>query len=337
MRHPPEPGPAHFRVVTILLCAYLTAGATLFADPGVAAPDIGDPSIATIDRSTGHPYQSPIADLGPEPIVRVLLRSYPDAIVDVRDNRVVFSDGRQIVFDDGESKTPDELLANPDVKDMFTYPYVTGPYRAPAEDVDPGRIRNEAFFAAIYGDIGADVESSLVDVVWLPGVCGTVVRMNGRNGVANALDAVSQELLKHPELHRYVANPAGGYVPRCIANTDRPSMHAFGIAFDINPDAGRYWIWDIETYGELRPIAPLPEALVAIFEAHGFIWGGRWYHYDSFHFEFRPELLPPISVPTATRTAGAATGAPAPVGASPSGATGDVYILPPIVDTSFRR
>ena len=28
-----------------------------------------------------------------------------------------------------------------------------------------------------------------------------------------------------------------------------------------------------------------------IFEKHGFIWGGRWYHYDTMHFEYRPELV----------------------------------------------
>jgi hypothetical protein len=30
---------------------------------------------------------------------------------------------------------------------------------------------------------------------------------------------------------------------------------------------------------------------VAVFERHGFIWGGRWAHYDTMHFEYRPELL----------------------------------------------
>ena len=31
--------------------------------------------------------------------------------------------------------------------------------------------------------------------------------------------------------------------------------------------------------------------IVDIFERHGFIWGGKWYHYDTMHFEHRPELL----------------------------------------------
>ena len=26
-------------------------------------------------------------------------------------------------------------------------------------------------------------------------------------------------------------------------------------------------------------------------ERHGFIWGGKWYHYDTLHFEYRPGLL----------------------------------------------
>lgn len=36
--------------------------------------------------------------------------------------------------------------------------------------------------------------------------------------------------------------------------------------------------------------APAAEAEVKI-ERHGFIWGGRWYHYDTMHFEYRPEMI----------------------------------------------
>ena len=35
----------------------------------------------------------------------------------------------------------------------------------------------------------------------------------------------------------------------------------------------------------------IPMAIVEPFEKKGFIWGGRWYHYDTMHFEYRPELL----------------------------------------------
>ena len=36
---------------------------------------------------------------------------------------------------------------------------------------------------------------------------------------------------------------------------------------------------------------PIVHAIIAIFESEGFIWGGRWWHYDTMHFEYRPEIL----------------------------------------------
>jgi hypothetical protein len=35
----------------------------------------------------------------------------------------------------------------------------------------------------------------------------------------------------------------------------------------------------------------MPYEIVDIFEKQGFIWGGKWYHFDTMHFEYRPELL----------------------------------------------
>ena len=41
----------------------------------------------------------------------------------------------------------------------------------------------------------------------------------------------------------------------------------------------------------------MPQKIVDAFEAEGFVWGGRWYHYDTMHFEYRPELLDPACYP----------------------------------------
>lgn len=35
----------------------------------------------------------------------------------------------------------------------------------------------------------------------------------------------------------------------------------------------------------------MPQQIIDIFERHSFIWGGKWYHYDTTHFEYRAELL----------------------------------------------
>ena len=51
---------------------------------------------------------------------------------------------------------------------------------------------------------------------------------------------------------------------------------------------GDYWRWH---KGRYRYRNRVPWAIAAIFEKHGFIWGAKWYHYDTLHFEYRPELL----------------------------------------------
>jgi hypothetical protein len=92
-----------------------------------------------------------------------------------------------------------------------------------------------------------------------------------------------------------VANPAGTFSYRTIAGTNRLSPHSFGIAIDIDITYADYWRWDIDEgdgdNGELRYRNRIPMEIVEIFEKNGFIWGGKWYHYDTMHFEYRPELL----------------------------------------------
>jgi hypothetical protein len=72
------------------------------------------------------------------------------------------------------------------------------------------------------------------------------------------------------------------------------SAHSSGIAIDINPDFSDYWRWSDERghEGSIQYRNRLPNEIVEIFERHGFIWSGKWYHYDTMHFEYRPELLP---------------------------------------------
>ena len=56
------------------------------------------------------------------------------------------------------------------------------------------------------------------------------------------------------------------------------------------PPFSDYWYWRPHD-GAIVYRNRMPEEIVAIFEKHGFIWGGKWYHFDTMHFEFRPELL----------------------------------------------
>ena len=72
------------------------------------------------------------------------------------------------------------------------------------------------------------------------------------------------------------------------------SAHSYGIAVDINIKWSDYWLWSNRGVSETDTISyknRIPLKIVEIFEDYGFIWGGRWYHYDTMHFEYRPELL----------------------------------------------
>ena len=61
---------------------------------------------------------------------------------------------------------------------------------------------------------------------------------------------------------------------------------------DIAQKHANYWRWTKpDSKGRYPYRNQIPAEIVEIFEKHGFIWGGRWYHYDTMHFEYRPELL----------------------------------------------
>jgi len=208
---------------------------------------------------------------------------------------LAFPGGEQVAFDDGLAKTFEEKLEAPDLEDMLVPAYPTGPIEpVNTPDVDPGRFRNEALFMAAYGGTQEEVESQLVDAPWL----GQTIRIHERaqQAFAEVEAEVAQALADDPSLSEYT-HTYGAYFWKYIMNTTRLSMHSFGIAMDLDNLHSYYWESDVASG---KPIAwnnQMPQLLVDIFEKHGFIWGGRWYHYDTMHFEYRPEMFDPDCAP----------------------------------------
>lgn len=238
----------------------------------------------------------PPAPLSPREKLKILVAAYPDALARAEGNDIVFKDGTRLPFDDGRGEKDFEaLLASADIEDMFAIPYPKGRLsQPPALNADPGRIRNEAFFKKLYGDCSkGEVAPHLVDVVWLPKRSAARIQVTRINGVADRLAAVSAELDALPEqFATYLTPIAGTYTCRPIAGTGRASMHGFGIAIDIALAHAHYWRWTRPGQdGRDAYRNVIPHEIVAIFEKHGFIWGGKWYHYDTMHFEYRPEIL----------------------------------------------
>lgn len=88
---------------------------------------------------------------------------------------------------------------------------------------------------------------------------------------------------------------SGTFYWRKVRGAHRRSAHSYGIAIDINTEYADYWLWKNPGASETQEIAyanRIPLEIVGVFEKYGFVWGGRWYHFDTMHFEYRPEINP---------------------------------------------
>jgi len=231
----------------------------------------------------------------PNRLLDALIQAYPEFLDRHEGNELVLKDGTRMAFDDGVAKDFEKLLNEPDVEDMFHWPYPAGrPTTPPPFDTDPGRIRFQPLFDKMYGDCEkGEVEPNLIEVVWLPSKSAQRVKVNRVNGVAERLRAASNELDKLPgEFTVFLEPSEGAYNCRRIAGTNRVSAHGHAIAIDISVAQADYWRWnEPDAEGRYSYRNRIPWDIVEIFEKHGFIWGGRWHHYDTMHFEYRPEIL----------------------------------------------
>jgi hypothetical protein len=225
-----------------------------------------------------------------------LVRAYPNFLDRIDDNDLVWKDGTRMRIDDGKGpKSLDAMLADPDIKDIFSMRYPLGENGlAPDVDFDPGRVRHLPLLEKVYGNCRTSgFMADPADIVWLPGKDGRTVKFTRINGAAAALQNVSDELARlPPRFLAYLRPMQGTYNCRPIAGTNRPSPHGFGIAIDIAAAHSHYWRWSKPDADGRYPYRnEIPLEIVHIFEQHGFIWGGKWYHYDTMHFEYRPEII----------------------------------------------
>jgi hypothetical protein len=223
-----------------------------------------------------------------------MVAAYPNALASHDDKVLRWRDGTTMPLSDGdENKSFDMLLRHASIADQLRLAYPRGPLQQPpAVDSDPGRFRNAAFFAKMYGDCHkGEVTPHLVSLPWLPKTWGQSIRISSVNDVDKHLRAVSAEIDALPDAIKRAAYPtAGTYNCRAVADTGEPSPHSYGIAIDLNTAVSDYWYWQPHG-GPIVYRNRMPAEIVAIFEKHGFIWGGKWFHFDTMHFEFRPELL----------------------------------------------
>lgn len=259
-----------------------------------------------------------------------VLRAYCPAFKSVakKEGKITFTltNGEQVYCDDQQNydmmdpEQYDLRINNPDLASILEWEYPAGKVQVPVtlEDGDPGRIRHEPLLMIIFGGSEAQVKKNLVKVDFL----GQKISVNGQHGAAKALESVSQELASIEGFKKRFWESrefSGTFNWRKIAGTNRLSVHSFGAAVDftIKNDSSKktYWLWVAECIVkgcdkkqeknlavlpvdeksldifDIKKSGLTPEEVVAVFEKHGYIWGGKWHHFDTMHFEFRSEFL----------------------------------------------
>ena len=230
-----------------------------------------------------------------ENLAKRLILAYPLFLEKYEDNFIYFKDGSKLQFStNNKDLSYEEIIQNSSLENQMSMKYIKideNKNYIPAKNEDAGRFRNEEFFKKIYGKNKQEIEKNLVKIKWLEKSQNKTLWVTKINGIDKKLEKISSELENLPkEFKKYIVNPDGVYNFRKISGTNRLSTHSFAIAIDLNKEYSNYWLWDKKGKNIVYK-NQIPLEIVKIFEKYGFIWGGRWYHYDTMHFEYRPELL----------------------------------------------
>ena len=228
--------------------------------------------------------------------ILVCMLSYPEMVRGVERDRdgnvyLIMKDGRKVLYDDRVKKLQDDKFYNSDLEDTLSEIYpLNSIEQVMSNNRDPGRFRCYSFLNALYGENKGEIDKNIHTIVT---ACGNVTFNKANNASENlrlALNEVGELIKSNEELRSFVVPLSGGYNYRFIKDTQMLSPHGYGIAIDLNKNDADYWKWATKEQGSKR-IKEYPTALVKIFEKYGFVWGGKWAHFDILHFEYRPEII----------------------------------------------
>jgi hypothetical protein len=225
--------------------------------------------------------------------------SFIDSVSYPEEDVIFMMAGRPIHFQDGRMLAEDRLGAAERFDPIF-YRYPLGPLVDPLPLTDPPTYSTD-FLEALFGTTETQIRRHCRSISFL----GHSMFLNTL--ILEPLREVEREIREaaavDPEVAEWVEELEVTYsfIFREIAASRTRSLHGFGLAVDLVPSSyeGRhvYWRWsralDRENWYRI-PLARRwrpPPAVIEAFEGNGFVWGGKWSHFDTIHFEYRPEIL----------------------------------------------
>lgn len=246
-------------------------------------------------------YQEP-SQFEPLLVFMALRSAYGDLVEDMgwEEGELFFSIRGRTVFFKGGRMLFTAHLPQYARYDPVLYRYVAGPLISIPRPVPYPYNRSNDLLVALIGETQREIVAScrwvpfLDHRVFVHEICaGALQRIESR---LYAISRSSPEVRAYINDIRIVFSRDG----RKVDGTDNLSYHAYGLALDIVPRDYRgkqvYWRWSSvwNSSWERMPLSERwqpPQRVIEVFEENGFIWGGKWYHFDTIHFEYRPEIL----------------------------------------------
>ena len=226
----------------------------------------------------------------------VLMLTYPECIKDIEKDEnglvyLVMQNNNKVLYDDKKEKSHEQKFYSSDLQDTLEQIYPLETITDVMEEgQDPGRIRCYSFLSNMYGGSKEAVQKNITNKNTH---YGTMI-FNKVNGAADnlekSLNKISELAKQNPKIYNFISPTSGTFNYRVIKDTGQLSPHAFAIAIDLKSNPADYWKWCNREKGGNR-ISIYPEEIVKTFEEHGFVWGGKWAHFDILHFEYRPEII----------------------------------------------
>lgn len=234
--------------------------------------------------------------------IYALLKAYGDLIerVKIVDDEIILTvGGKDIYYKDGKMLSKDNLAHHADFNSIF-YQYRPGPLKEIPPPVEFPAHRASDFLDALIGPAEGVIRASSR---WVPFLGHRVFIHRICVEPLKKVEARIRECAGSSiEVQEFISQISIVYSMKrkTIAGTDNLSYHSYGLALDLIPKSynGKnvYWRWSSVLYPDWE-IIPLsrrwhpPDEVITAFEENGFVWGGKWYYFDTVHFEYRPEIL----------------------------------------------
>lgn len=244
----------------------------------------------------------PLPAMARDPRVRVIVENFGaliDSVEYLADDAVFHLPGGDIFFREGLMLSQRNLGAAERFHPLL-YDYSLEQLRTPPPLTDIP-IYSTDFLEALFGRTEQQIRRQGVSTSFLNR------RVFVNTFCLEALQAVERRIFavgeRDPAVATWIENieVAYSFIDKEIVGSGSRSHHAWGLAIDLVPTSygGKhvYWRWSRVFNRQNWHRIPMddrwspPRAVIEAFEAHGFIWGGKWSHFDTIHFEYRPEIL----------------------------------------------